>query len=75
MDPLTGFVTEAVTTRSVVTIGETEIEALTQPDAWTAMVANIPGTDGVIVGMKNADYLRASGAVTVEILVEEDDDE
>lgn len=66
------YVEETVTTRHVITLTGTQIRAFTRENTYTALRALIPGTDGAEVMLRTGDGLSALGALSVEILIDED---
>jgi acyl carrier protein len=66
------YVEEAVTTRHVITLTGTQIRAFTRENAYTGLRALIPGTNGAEVLLRTGDGLSALGALSVEILIEDD---
>jgi len=66
------YVEETVTTRHVITLSGTQINAFTRENAYTALRAIIPGTDGAEVMLRTGDGLSALGALSVDILIDDD---
>ncbi len=66
------YVETSVVTTQVIALDAAEIRAFTRPGAYTAMRALIPGTGGQEVLLRSVDGLGARGALTVEIMVEDD---
>ena len=73
VDPATGFAKGIVESNHDIHLTKSDILVLTSPTAHTAVVARIPGTGGAEVALRTGDYLRVTGAIRAEILVEEDD--
>lgn len=73
VDPATGYAKGQNESNHDIQLTREQIRVLTQPEAHTAVVALIPGTSGAEVALRIGDYLKVTGAVTAEILVEEDE--
>jgi len=56
----------------VIPLSREQIGAFTRPDAHTAVVAVIPGTDGEEVVVRIGDHLSLTGALSIEVFVEDD---
>jgi len=72
VDETTHYVRDAVLTKYVIALDATQIRAFTRQGAYTALRALIPGTDGQEVVLRSCDSLSARGALSVEILIDND---
>jgi hypothetical protein len=72
VDPEKGFVTESTTSRHEIVLDRGQLDAFTRAGAHTALVALIPGTDGRIVSLRTLDKLTVRGALSVELLVDDE---
>jgi hypothetical protein len=75
IDPVTGYVIASTVSSFTVDLDQADVRAFTQPEAWTTVVATIPGTNGQDVALRLSDFMAVTGIISAEILVEEDDDE
>ena len=73
IDPVTGYAKDSAESRHDIQLTREEIRVMTQPNAYTAVVALIPGTAGAEVELRTDDYMQLSGALVAEVLVEEED--
>jgi len=72
VDPATGTTVAARRTRLVVPLDHDQIRAFLRPDAHLAVAALLPGSGGQAVALRLGDGVTVTGAVRVELLVEED---
>ena len=67
------YVEAGVVSTHVIELDAAEVRAFTREGAYTALRALIPGTDGEEVLLRTVDGLSARGALSAEIIVEDDE--
>jgi len=72
IDETTRYVNASVATQHVIALDAEQVRAFTRPDAFTALRALIPGTDGQEVVLRAGDGLTARGALSLDVLIEDD---
>ncbi len=69
VNPITHIVSEAVTSRPVITLSEEEARILGQANLHTMVEVILPAGDGNPVRMMATDFLEIRGIITMDILV------
>jgi len=72
IDETTRYVSESVATQHLIALDAEQVRAFTRPSACTALRALLPGTDGQEVVLRAGDGLTARGALSLDILIEDD---
>lgn len=74
IDPTSGYVIASTVSRFTIDMQQDDIRSFTQPNAWTTVIARMPGTDGQNVALRLSDYMAVTGVISAEILVEDIDE-